>query len=55
MFVGKLDEDVTVKEETNPLQWLPLTEDFADRNRFAGEQNMAIMRIFAVQTYSLTT
>ena len=41
MYVGKLDEDVPVKEETNPLLWLPLTEDFTDRNRFAGEQNIA--------------
>ena len=41
LYVGKLDEDVPVKEETNPLLWLPLTEDFTDRNRFAGEQNIA--------------
>ena len=38
MYVGKLDEDVLLKEETNPLLWLPLTEDFTDRDRFAGEQ-----------------
>ena len=41
MYVGKLDEDVPVKEETNPLLWLPLTEDFTDKSRFAGEQNIA--------------
>ena len=41
LYVGKLDEDVTLKEETNPLLWLPLTEDFTDRDRFAGEQNIA--------------
>ena len=41
MYVGKLDEDVLLKEETNPLLWLPLTEDFTNRNRFAGEQNIA--------------
>ena len=41
LYVGKLDEDVPVKEETNPLLWLPLTEDFTDRDRFAGEQNIA--------------
>ena len=41
LYVGKLDEDVPLKEETNPLLWLPLTEDFTDRNRFAGEQNIA--------------
>ena len=36
LYVGKLDEDVPVKEETNPLLWLPLTEDFKDKDRFAG-------------------
>ena len=41
MYVGKLDEDIPVKEETNPLLWLPLTEDFTDKSRFAGEQNIA--------------
>ena len=41
LYVGQLDEDVPVKEETNPLLWLPLTEDFTDRDRFAGEQNIA--------------
>ena len=41
IYVGKLDEDVPVKEETNPLLWLPLTEDFTDKSRFAGEQNIA--------------
>ena len=41
MYVGKLDEDVLLKEEANPLLWLPLTEDFTDRDRFAGEQNIA--------------
>ena len=41
MYVGKLDEDVTLKEETNPLLWLPLTEDFTDRDCFAGEQYIA--------------
>ena len=41
LYVGKLDEDVQVKEETNPLLWLPLTEDFTDKKRFAGEQNIA--------------
>ena len=30
-----------VKEETNPPLWLLLTEDFTDRDRFAGEQNIA--------------
>lgn len=41
MYVGKLEEDVKLREEKNPLLWLPLTEDFTDRARFAGEQNIA--------------
>ena len=41
LYVGQLDEDVLLKEETNPLLWLPLTEDYTDRDRFAGEQNIA--------------
>ena len=41
IYVGKLEEDVPLTEETNPLLWLPLTEDFTDKSRFAGEQNIA--------------
>ena len=41
IYVGKLDEDASLKEETNPLVWLSLDEDFTDRERFAGEQNIA--------------
>ena len=41
LYVGKLEKDVQLKEETNPLLWLPLDEDFTDRSRFAGEQNIA--------------
>ena len=41
IYVGKLDEDVTLREEKNPLLWIPLTENFADPDRFAGEQNIA--------------
>ena len=49
MYVGKLDEDVLLKEETNPLLWLPLTEDFTDRDRFAGEQNIAHIMSVALE------
>ena len=46
MYVGILREDKPLREELNPLLWLPLTENFADRERFAGEQNIAhIMNI----------
>ena len=41
MYVGMLEEDVVLREEKNPLMWLPLTEDFTDRERFAGKQNIA--------------
>ena len=41
MYVGKLEEDVTLREEKNPLLWIPLAENFADPDRFAGEQNIA--------------
>ena len=41
MYVGKLEEDVNLCEEKNPLLWLPITEDFANPVRFAGEQNIA--------------
>jgi mutator protein MutT len=41
IYVGRLDQDVALKEETNPLLWLSLEEDFTDRQRFAGEQNIA--------------
>ena len=41
MYVGKLEEDVTLREEKNPLLWIPLTENFADPESYAGEQNIA--------------
>lgn len=41
IYVGMVEEDVPLREEKNPLVWLPLTEDFTDRDRFAGDQNIA--------------
>ena len=41
IYIGQLQKDMQLREEVNPLEWLPLTEDFADSNRFAGEQNIA--------------
>ncbi len=41
MYVGMLEEDVLLREEINPLLWLALDEDFTDRTRFAGDQNIA--------------
>ena len=41
LYVGQLEDDVILKEETNPLIWLSLDENFTDKNKFAGEQNIA--------------
>ena len=41
IYVGMLEEDVDLKEEKNPLFWMPMTEDFTDKQRFAGDQNIA--------------
>lgn len=41
LYVGKLSEQKKLVEELNPLEWLPLTENFADSKKFAGEQNIA--------------
>lgn len=41
MYVGKLEEDVILREEKNSLLWMSLKEDFTDPDRFAGEQNIA--------------
>lgn len=46
IYVGMLKEEIRLREEKNPLLWLPLTEDYTDRERFAGDQNIAhIMNI----------
>ncbi len=49
IYVGKLNEKVNLLEEVNPLIWLPLTEDFANSNRFAGQQNIAHIVNIALQ------
>ena len=49
MYVGKLNEKVNLVEEANPLVWLPLTENFADSNKFAGQQNIAHIINIALQ------
>lgn len=41
IFVGMLSSDVELIEEENPLEWLSISENFADEKRFAGEQNIA--------------
>ena len=49
LYVGQLDEDVVLKEEANPLFWLSLDEDFTDRDKFAGDQNIAHIMNIALQ------
>lgn len=49
LYVGQLSEQVELAEEINPLIWLPVTENFADRSRFAGEQNIAHIVNVAIQ------
>ena len=49
LYVGKLEKDIPLKEETNPLLWLSLDEDFTDKERFAGEQNIAHIMNVAMQ------
>ncbi len=41
IYVGQLQKDVRLVKEVNPLEWMPLTENFADPERFAGDQNIA--------------
>ena len=41
IFAGILEHDVILREEVNPLEWLSLDEDYTDKERFAGEQNIA--------------
>lgn len=41
LYVGKLSGQKELVEEVNPLEWLSLTENFADAQRFAGDQNIA--------------
>ena len=46
VYFGILRHEVTVHGEENDLYWLPLTENFFDYNRFAGDGNIGhIMRL----------
>ena len=49
LYIGKLEEDVVLKPEKNPLFWLPLNEDFTDKDRFAGDQNIAHIMYVAMR------
>ena len=41
LYAGQLRGNMELVPEVNPLEWLPLTENFADKEKFAGEQNIA--------------
>lgn len=43
VYVGFLKKAVILVEEAHPLYWLPLTEDFFDMKKFAGEGNIGHM------------
>ena len=49
LYVGQLREDVELVEEKNPLVWLPLTENFADSAKYAGDKNIAHIVSVALQ------
>jgi len=43
IYVGVLRRDVQLQPEKHPLYWLPLSENFFDLERFAGEGNIGHM------------
>lgn len=43
VYVGQLSKETELQEETHPLEWLSLDEDYFDRSRFAGEGNIGHM------------
>lgn len=51
VFIGRLNKDVELQEEVHELHWMPLTEDFFDGMKFAGEGNIGHM----IKIYRLYT
>lgn len=43
VYAGKLNKNVKLVEEVNKLYWINKDENFADKDRFAGEGNIAYM------------
>ena len=43
VWCGRLENDVILKEEAHPLEWLDFDRDFFDMNKFAGEGNIGHM------------
>ena len=40
MYYGVLNKDVTLVEEVNKLEWVPINDNFFDMNKYAGEGNI---------------
>lgn len=40
VYYGVLNKDVTLIEEMNELVWVPVSDDFFDMNKYAGEGNI---------------
>jgi 8-oxo-dGTP diphosphatase len=43
VYIGVLQDNITLVEEVHPLDWISLEEDFFDTSRFAGEGNIGHM------------
>lgn len=43
VYVGSVNDEISLIEEANPLVWLATSEDFFARDRFAGEGNIGHM------------
>ena len=40
VYYGVLNKDVTLIEEVNKLEWVPIDDNFFDMNKYAGEGNI---------------
>lgn len=43
VFYGQLQTDITLVEEIHPLVWIPMSENFFDSSKYAGEGNIGHM------------
>ena len=40
VYYGVLNKEVTLIEEVNKLEWVPINDNFFDMNKYAGEGNI---------------
>lgn len=40
VYYGILNKNVTLVEEVNKLEWVPINDNFFDMNKYAGEGNI---------------